>query len=376
MHNKEPRLDRSTSDGAATLVLTGEWVAQHAKELERLASNAPQDLRPLTIDLSRIGRLDTFGAWSIETLCQSARAAGVNPRVTGIAQENAAILAQMRTMSRPAEVKERPGSTALTFLDSVGCSFFLAIEDISALLSLLGRLFFSFAFALRDLSTLKSKSVVHHIDQVGVRAVPIIGLMTLLIGAIIAQQGFFHFQKFGATDYVVDLVCVLVLREIGVLLVTIMVAGRSGSSYAAEIGSMKMREEIDALRTMGLDPIDVLILPRVLALVIALPMLTFVGMIAALYGAGIVAWVYGDISPASYLSQLREAVTYTDFEVGMIKAPVMALVIGTVASREGLRVEGSAAALGRRTTASVVKSIFLVIVLDGIFAILFSTLGM
>lgn len=376
MHNREPRLDRISGDGTATLILSGEWVAQHARELERLSSNAPRDLQPLTIDLSRVARLDTFGAWSIHTLCDSAREAGVDPRVTGIAQENAAILAQMRKARGASPVVPGAGSTVLFFLDSRGRGFFSAIEDLSALLSLLGRLFFSFALALRDLSTLKSKSVIHHIDQVGVRAVPIIALMTLLIGTIIAQQGFFHFEKFGATDYVVDLVCVLVLREIGVLLVTIMVAGRSGSSYAAEIGSMKMREEIDALRTMGLDPIDVLILPRVLALVIALPMLTFIGMIAALYGAGLVAWVYADISPASYFSQLQEALTYTDFEVGMIKAPVMALVIGTVASREGLRVEGSAAALGRRTTASVVKSIFLVIVLDGIFAILFSALGM
>lgn len=374
MHNREPRLDLLPSDGASTLILTGEWVAQHAQELERLSSRAPQG--PLTIDLSRIGRLDTFGAWSIDTLCESARAAGIDPRITGIAQENSAILAQMRKTRGSSQVAEGSRSIVGDFLESLGRGFFLAIDDLSALLSLLGSLVFSFALALKNISTLKLKSIVHHIDQVGVRAVPIIGLMTLLIGSIIAQQGFFHFEKFGATDYVVDLVSVLVLREIGVLLVTIMVAGRSGSSYAAEIGSMKMREEIDALRTMGLDPIDVLILPRVLALVVALPMLTFIGMVAALYGAGIVAWVYADISPASYLSQLHEAMTYTDFEVGMIKAPVMALVIGTVASREGLRVEGSAAALGRRTTASVVKSIFLVIVLDGIFAILFSALGM
>ena len=168
----------------------------------------------------------------------------------------------------------------------------------------------------------------------------------------------------------------MVLREIGVLLVTIMVAGRWEASYTAEIGSMKMREEIDALRTMGLDPVDVLILPRVMALVISVPALTFISMIAALCGAAVVICTYGEISPAIYVTRLREAFSHIDFEVGMIKAPVMALVIGTVASVEGSKVEGSAASLGQRTTASVVKSIFFVIVLDGIFAVLFASLGM
>ncbi|MDB5650046.1 MAG: hypothetical protein JWL62_1566 [Hyphomicrobiales bacterium] len=376
MPDSEPRLDRSSSDGAARFTLTGDWVARHARALERLAGTVPTGAPRVTIDVSRIGHLDTFGAWSVETLCQSARAAGIDPQVTGTARQNAAVLAQMhKTALRPPSAKATHRDT-LAILEATGRSVFEAGADLLALLSLSGRVFSSFGLALKSPATLKTKSMIHHIDQVGVRAVPIVGLMTLLIGCIIAQQGFFHFAKFGATDYVVDLVAVLVLREIGVLLVTIMVAGRSGSAYAAEIGSMKMQEEIDALRTMGLDPVDVLILPRVLALVIALPMLTFVGVIAALYGAGLVAWIYGDVSPASYLAQLRDAVTYTDFEVGIIKAPVMALVIGIVACREGLRVEGSAAALGRRTTASVVKSIFLVIVLDGIFAILFSTLGM
>src|SRR5579863_10579793 len=151
-----------------------------------------------------------------------------------------------------------------------------------------GRLTHTFLRALGQPSAFRLRSVVHHLDRVGVQAVPIMAMMTFLVGAIIAQQGFFHFRRFGAEDYVVDLVAVLVLREIGVLLVTIMAAGRSGSAYTAEIGSMKMREEIDALRTMGLDPVDVLILPRVMALVISVPALTFISMIAALCGAAVV----------------------------------------------------------------------------------------
>jgi phospholipid/cholesterol/gamma-HCH transport system permease protein len=217
---------------------------------------------------------------------------------------------------------------------------------------------------------------VHHLDRVGWQAVPIVLLITFLIGGIIAQQGIFHFRKFGADVYVVDMVGILVLREIGVLIVAIMVAGRSGSSYTAELGSMKMREEIDALRTMGRDPVEVLILPRVIALVLALPMLTFLGSMAALYGGGLVAWLYGGMSPDIFIARLKEAISLTHLQVGMIKAPFMALVIGIVACSEGLRVRGSAESLGRQTTTSVVKSIFLVIVLDGMFAMFFASIDM
>jgi phospholipid/cholesterol/gamma-HCH transport system permease protein len=186
----------------------------------------------------------------------------------------------------------------------------------------------------------------------------------------------FHFRKFGADIYVVDMVGILTLRELGVLIVCIMVAGRSGSAYTAELGAMKMREEIDALRTMGLDPIEILVLPRIIALVVGVPILTFLGSMAALYGGGLVCWVYGGIDPEIYLQRLREAITLDTFKVGMIKAPFMALVIGTVACVQGLATKGSAESLGLQTTASVVESIFLVIVLDGLFAIFFASVGM
>jgi phospholipid/cholesterol/gamma-HCH transport system permease protein len=219
-------------------------------------------------------------------------------------------------------------------------------------------------------------STVYQLYRVGWQAVPIMVLITFLIGGIIAQQGIFHFRKFGADAYVVDMVGILVLREIGVLLVSIMIAGRSGSSYTAELGAMKMREEIDALRTMGFDPVEVLILPRIVALVCAVPILTFLGAMAALYGGGLVAWLYGGMSPAVFIARLKEAISVTHFEVGMIKAPFMALAIGVVACSEGLKVKGSAESLGTQTTTSVVKSIFLVIVLDGVFAIFFASIGM
>jgi phospholipid/cholesterol/gamma-HCH transport system permease protein len=206
--------------------------------------------------------------------------------------------------------------------------------------------------------------------------VPIIVLIEFLIGAILAQQGIFHFRKFGAETYVVDMVGILTLRELGVLIVSIMIAGRSGSAYTAELGSMKMREEIDALRVMGFDPIEVLIVPRLTALIIALPLLTFIGSMAALLGGCVVTWLYGGMPPEVFIDRLREAISPETFQVGMIKAPFMAAVIGLIACVEGLRVEGSAESLGEHTTASVVKAIFLVIVMDGLFAMFFAGINM
>jgi phospholipid/cholesterol/gamma-HCH transport system permease protein len=171
------------------------------------------------------------------------------------------------------------------------------------------------------------------------------------------------------------MVGILTLREVGVLIVSIMVAGRSGSAYTAELGSMKMREEMDALRVMGFDPVEVLILPRMIALILAVPLLTFIGSMSALVGGGLVSWLYGGFTPEVFIERLRDAISMDTFRVGMIKAPFMAATIGLVACVEGLRVEGSAESLGEHTTMSVVKAIFLVIVLDGMFAMFFAAIG-
>jgi len=223
---------------------------------------------------------------------------------------------------------------------------------------------------------LRGSSLARHIYETGVTAIPIVSLIAFLISVIVAYLGAQQLSRFGADIFVVDLVTIATLREMGVLLTSVIVAGRSGSAYTAELGSMKMREEIDALRTMGFDPIEVLILPRMLALIIALPILAFLGAIAALYGGGLVAWLYGGVDPEAFLLRLRDAISIDHFTVGIIKAPVMAAVIGIVACVEGLAVQGSAESLGQHTTASVVKGIFFVIVMDGVFAIFFASIGM
>ena len=328
------------------------------------------------VDLSGIAQLDSYGAWLFERLARQTARGGIVLDFVGLAPRYQGIVAQIvRTNQAPAPV-DRPGNSIVAMVESVGESLVGAGHDFVSFANMLGAVCQSLGGALVNPSRFRLTSAVHQLDRVGFQAVPIVALITLLIGGIIAQQGFFHFRRFGAELYAVDMTGILVLREIGVLIVAIMVAGRSGSSYTAELGSMKMREEIDALRTMGRDPIEVLVLPRIAALVLALPMLAFLGAMMALLGGGLMAWAYGGMSPEAFIVRLREAISLTHFKVGMIKAPFMALAIGVVAAMEGFKVAGSAESLGLRTTASVVKSIFLVIVLDGVFAIFFASIGM
>jgi phospholipid/cholesterol/gamma-HCH transport system permease protein len=377
--NSVPLLGAATQGETLVLSPGGAWTAAHATTLEGLidlASPRVHHAQSLKIDLADLRELDTLGAWLLEKISRGAVDAGHPATVVGIASHYEGLIEDVRKVNRRKPAIRVIPNPVLARLETIGHSAFGAAEGVSVFLQMLGMLGSAGLGVLRRPRSLRLKSLVYHLHQVGWQAIPIIALVTFLIGAIIAQQGIFHFRKFGAESYVVDLVGILVLREIGVLIVAIMVAGRSGSAYTAELGAMKMREEIDALSTMGLDPVEVLILPRIIALVLALPILAFIGSMAALYGGGMVAWFYGGMSPAIFIARLHEAVSVTHFEVGMIKAPFMALVIGIVACSEGLRVKGSAESLGKQTTVSVVKSIFLVIVLDGAFAVFFASIGM
>ncbi len=368
---------RLTRDGHE-LAAAGSWTAVHAGDLEALIGQAAQQAAAVpgvSIDMKNVGAFDTFGAWLLERLIRERTRAGLRTGIVGLRDEYQGLLHDVQDVNREEPRKpERlgPGALYRRYADAVVA----AASGALPFLYMLGAICMAMLQVIRHPKRFRLTSAIHQLDRVGWQAAPIIVLITFLIGCIIAQQGFFHFRKFGAENYVVDMVGILISREIGVLLVTIMVAGRSGSSYTAELGSMKMREEIDALRTMGLDPVEVLILPRVLALIIAVPALTFIGLMAALYGGGVVAWAYDGMSPAIFIARLHDAVTVTHFKVGMIKAPFMALVIGVIACTEGLQVKGSSESLGLQTTQSVVKSIFLVIVLDGLFAIFFASIGM
>ena len=370
----------ATAEGErVALAATGAWTAERAAELEEIIDQTArryQGASDIVIDLAKLERLDTFGAWLIERLKRAFTGRGSTARVIGLSDADRGLMEELQLVNRaPAETVAAANRIVMA-LDSVGRAVAGIGWSLVLLTHLLGALTTVVVATIAHPTRLRLTAVVHHLERVGWRAVPIILLSTFLIGAIIAQQGIFHFRTFGAEAYVVDMVGILVLREVGVLIVCVMVAGRSGSAYTAELGSMKMREEIDALRTMGFDPIEVLILPRMLALIIALPILAFLGAMAALYGGGLVAWLYGGVDPEAFLLRLRDAISIDHFTVGIIKAPVMAAVIGIVACVEGLAVEGSAESLGQHTTSSVVKGIFFVIVMDGVFAIFFASIGM
>jgi phospholipid/cholesterol/gamma-HCH transport system permease protein len=357
----------------------GAWVAPHAATLEQVIHavvRRPMMDRKIVINAADLIELDTYGAWLLERLVRDWTDRGGDVRVIALPDRYRELVAEVHTVNRR-KAKFRPKLTGpIAGIEFLGRRMEGVSFNLVGLVAMLGSTIDSVVRIIQRPKSFRLASAVNQLDRVGWQAVPIIFLITFLIGGIIAQQGIFHFRKFGADDYVVDLVGILVLREFGVLIVAIMVAGRSGSSFTAELGSMKMREEIDALRTMGLNPVEVLMLPRITALVCALPILTFLGSMSALFGAGLIAWLYGGMSPTIFLSRLREVISVTHFEVGMIKAPFMALVIGIVACCEGFRVQGSAESLGLHTTTSVVNSIFLVIVLDGLFAIFFASVGM
>jgi phospholipid/cholesterol/gamma-HCH transport system permease protein len=367
-------LERSGS--RATAVLTGDWTSAAAEAVEaagtRLLVEA-KGLAELVLDLTRVRRLDTLGAWVLDRARHELGVSGTRAEFGGLSEAQGILLHEVAYRTFETAAAKRP-ALLVTLLSDIGKTVVGAGGDVVGGVGFLGAVMAGLGRVLLFRARFRFTSLVFHLEQIGLRSVPIIALISFLVGCIVAQQGIFQLNKFGATAFVVDLTGILTLRELGLLLTAIMVAGRSGSAFTAEIGSMKMREEIDALRVMGLDPIDVLVVPRVLALIIAMPLLTFIADMAALFGGGVVAWLYGSISQDVFLSRLQSAIGFNTFMVGIIKAPFMALVIGLIASIEGLAVQGSAESLGRQVTSSVVKSIFMVIVVDGLFAMFFAAI--
>lgn len=370
-----PGLERSAQGDAIRLTARGAWTIDNVASLENAVSRELATASgTVVVDISDVSPIDTAGAWLIRRLCRELSEKGSAAELVG-ASANAQRLMDAVEIDENAEEPakaERIGIVAV--LETIGRSVAGIGPDLSDQAVVLGGVVRGLMRAVIQPERFRFTSVVFHLDRTGLQAVPIIFLMAFLIGGIIAQQSVFQLRFFGADVYVVDLVGILVLRELGVLLTAIMLAGRSGSAYTAEIGSMKMREEIDALQVIGLDPNEVLILPRIVALVIALPLLTFIADMAALMGGALVSFLYANISIESFILRLRDAVGLNTLLVGLIKAPFMGLIVGLIAAAEGLKVKGSAESLGRQTTSSVVKAIFTVIVADGFFAIFFAAI--
>ncbi|MBB1247544.1 ABC transporter permease [Rhizobium sp. G21] len=369
-------LNAEQSGGALTLRLEGAWVNGTIAVVEGdLRNAAEKDADRVSFDLSGVTQMDTGGAWIVKRAISAFASRNISSELTGAGEDVDELIAALPEQLPEPSFDAYPRKPLFNrVFEPIGKLTVSFVADFLRAMSIIGAAVRGAQLKLGRGSGLSPAAVFNQLEQMGVNATPIIALMSFLIGAIIAQQGAFQLRYFGAEVFVVDLVGILQLREIGVLLTAIMIAGRSGSAITAEIGSMKMREEIDALQVMGLNPIGVLVFPRLLALTIALPLLTVISNFAALFGAALVANVYSGVTYEVFLARLQGAIDLSTIISGMLKAPFMAVIIGVVASIEGLKVGGSAESLGKHVTASVVKSIFVVILVDGLFAMFYAAI--
>ncbi len=376
----EPDVDSSdlTQAGPARLAPTGAWVARNSRHLEKLSAimiKAAPANTVVEFDLSGVSQLDTLGGVVIENIRAAFGARNSTLEITNATKAQAILLAEIAAQNITSPPPAPETHHLIELLADLGQSMRRIVHDAVNMNVFLGDTMRAIGRLLTARTRFRWAAVVNQIELIGLRGVPIITLISFLVGAILSQQIILQLSYYGAQLYVIPALAALMFREVGLLLAAIMVAGRSGSAITAELGSMKMREEIDAMHVMGIDPMEVLVIPRILALIIALPMLTFLAAMAGTFGGALVAWGYGGITPTTFLQNFRDSMNMHTFLVGMIKAPVMALMIGITACVEGLKVEGSAESLGRQTTASVVKSMFIVIVVDGIFAMFFTSIN-
>jgi len=370
--SEAPTADIAAENGATRVAYGGQWTILAGGRLEAAARSVDDlpEAGEAVLDLSRLDGLDTAGAWVISRSRERLEESGRGGRIVGARPEHATLLREAAYAA--IESGPTPHRGAVSLLADTGESVYLAGRDLLGGLDFLGRVVVAAGKAALHPRRWRLTSTFYHLEQMGLRGAPLILMINFFVGAIVAQQGIVQLARFGASSLTVDLVAILTLRELGVMLTAIMVAGRSGSAITAELGAMNMREEIDALRVMAVDPLEALALPRLIALIVALPLLTFLGDIAALVGGMLIAWGYGGVSPHAFWAELQYPVSVTRFLSGLAKAPFMALAIGIIATMEGFAVRGSAESLGRRVTASVVKSIFTVIMLDGAFAMFYA----
>jgi phospholipid/cholesterol/gamma-HCH transport system permease protein len=325
---------------------------------------------PGKIDLSKVERMDTVGAWLVHRIARDHDA-----DVEGASAEESHLLEQVAAADQPLKIRPDHMSSFGRVLDRMGMATIRAGQTLIGLIGFFGEVLISLFELTLHPRRIRWNAVVRQFEVVGIDALGIIGLMSFLIGIVIAQQGAIQLRQFGAEVFTINLVGRLDLRELGVLMTAIMVAGRSGSAFAAQIGSMKLAEEVDAMRTIGVSPMESLVVPRVIAAFWMMPMLAFYAAMVGLLGGGLFCWFSLDIPPITFVSRIREVVPMTDLWQGLLKAPVFGMIIAIAGCYQGMQVEGNAEAVGLRTTAAVVQSIFLVIVLDAFFAVFFASVG-
>ncbi len=363
-----------TTERGATVALSGDLRIAGVSAVESQIARVTGP-GPFVLDGAGIEHFDTAGAWAIASLRQRLQAEGAEVTVAGLNTEQEALLRTVEAALPTEAAAPPPRGGIMPWLESFGESVVLAGSMVLELANLLGAVLTRFARVLIRPGQLRLTSVVYHMQQVGLNAVPIASLMSFLIGVVLAFMGAVQLRQFGAQIFVVDLIAIAVLRELGILLTAIIVAGRSASAFTASIGSMKMREEIDAMQTLGLDPLQILVVPRVLALLLTLPLLGVIADIAGLVGGAAMAWIELGVSPSMFIVRLTDNIGVWHYLVGIIKAPFFAMVIGIIGCHHGLKVGGNAESLGKLTSASVVLAIFMVIVIDAVFAIFFALVG-
>jgi phospholipid/cholesterol/gamma-HCH transport system permease protein len=363
----EPDPPEGTEGDGATYRMAGSITIARAASTAREIEAEPD---PLIIDLTDVRNMDTVGAWVIYRTVRDR-----NAKIVGANDQAKSLLEQVGEADHPARVRPEERAGFIRVLRELGEWVAEAGVTLLGLLGFFGATLIGFANLIKRPRRFRINAVVQRFDTVGVRALGIIGLMSFLIGIVIAQQGSVQLEQFGAEIYTINLIGRITVRELGTLMTAIMVAGRSGSAFAAQIGTMKITEEIDAMRTIGVSPVEALVIPRLISAVVMMPLLAFWSMLTALIGGGIFVWTSLGIPPLTYIQRLQEVIPITDLWIGIIKAPVFGFIIALAGCFQGMLVEGNSEEVGARTTTAVVQSIFLVIVLDAVFAVFFSSIG-
>ncbi len=356
------------ADGRATLRVTGSLSLPRLGDFPEALSHYDGPVE--RVDLSGIEGIDTVGAWLIHRFVR-----GRDIEITGLSHEASHLFDQVAAADQRVEMRPHAAGLVGRVLGQIGLATMVSINTLYGLLGFFGATVLALINVTANPSRFRLNATIQRFEVVGVTALGIIGLMSFLIGIVIAQQGAVQLRQFGAEVFTINLVGRITFRELGVLMTAIMVAGRSGSAFAAQIGTMKLTEEIDAMRTIGVSPMEALVLPRVLAAVLMMPLLGFYSSIIAVIGGGLLCWADLGIPPVTFIQRLREVTPMTDIYVGLVKAPVFGAIIGMAGCFQGMLVEADAEQVGNRTTSAVVQAIFLVIVLDAFFAVFFTWIG-
>ncbi len=372
-----PKIEIFSQKEMVILQPQGFWTAKTAQDIEKLESDLLEKAfkHKIIIDLSQLHKFDTAGIWLLHRISQTLSSMGHSVTTQNESEAFKALSLKVEDCQpSPEKLRERP-SFIIEKLIELGMININLVYLTRDLILFLGQIVFGLLHVIVRPKRLRFTALVSHMERVGVDSIPIVSIMAISLGIVLAYQGEEQLRRFGAEIYTINLVSISILREVGILITAILIAGRSGSAITAELGIMKINQEIDALNTLGLNPMYILIIPRVLALIIVMPMLAFISDIAGLIGGGIMVIFSLNVSPLLYVHRIAEAVTMGSFWVGILKAPLFGAIIGVVSCFEGMRVKGTAESVGECTTRSVVEGIFLVTIADALLSIFFAQVG-